>query len=226
MFVATISVNAQTSPDSSNSGLVKTENDVVIKESIKERIEQAVKKTQDNETASPQALVGVLESITAQSLNLEINGLTELLSISEETSIVDEDNEALEVEDLEIGGGIIALVSDSSSGLITAKQIIAVSDLPAKSTKKTTISTIVRVDGISEELEVTTKPNQENFTFIPNKATLLSDSKTGEEIDFDDLQSGDEILTIHEPDDDDFVLLKLERLSAKTTATESANLEE
>lgn len=225
-FSGLIFAQSVESIDSTQSGeSVQTVNDSEIKESIKQRIQDAVRKDLSTDSEPTiKALVGELDSVTDQSLTLIINGLTELLSISENTLIMDESNSSLSVEDLVIGGGVIAISTRTTEGLLTASEIIALDELPAKPDKRSVLAEILEIDGNNIEVEI--KPNLESLILTSNRNSLIFQSVETESLDVDDLTTGDEVLAIYSPDIEENTLLKLQLISSVEASPSAQNIRE
>lgn len=174
----------------------------VIEDNIKRRIQQVLDKSQV-ETVSNQimAYVGLLESVTNQNLTMTINGRSEFVAISSETLVRDLDDESVNLEELEIGGTVVAIGAYDTQQLLQAGQIISLEEAPKRSDKKTVLGKIVDIKTRTRQVEVVTAPDQDLLILdILRSAVMIDLTDNRAELALADLNTQDDILVIIQPD--------------------------
>ena len=197
-----------------------------VQESIKKRIQQAVQNNQSDlaiDANTPIGWIGTLESLTDQSITISVNGLSQQVSISASTIILDEDEESLNLEDLEINNAIVAIGMVDDNNILNATKILTSEQLPKKPQK---VSILGRIESIITR--------QRSFNIIPlGKTEILTmtySSTTNYTQGFSEQQSlaiadfdeSDMVIAIYEPDDDDIDQLNLLTLHLIESASPSA----
>lgn len=198
--------------------------DEEITNNIQRRIQQAIERTQGLDSRqSVIAYVGVVESISNQSLNILVNNLTEFISVLADTAIRNEDQEEISLEELEIDGGVIA-IGYYENELFQAIQLVGLDEVPQKSDKETVLARIVEITSRPRQIEVVVYPNQETRTIsLTNSSELVEAYDPDNTLTLTELQPNDEVLLIYSETSEEYELIKLHRT---TEASPSAQIEE
>ena len=210
-LVTSTSILAQNIVNLDESTSSADNNDDEIKENIKQRIENAVKKS-IADGSIPRAYVGTLAAITDQSISVVIENQTEIIAIDENSVIQNEDFENITPEDLSLGSSLVITSNSSNLEKLKAESIILLDEAPIKSLKQTLLASVTAVDTRSNTIEVTSLLKSEAFVLEVTKESSLSGRLSQSKLSIKDLNAFDKIVTIFLPNEDDNEILTLDRV--------------
>jgi hypothetical protein len=208
--------------------------DEVINQNIKDRLKK-VASEQDSLVGTKQkrAVIGQLESLANDTLTIKTKDQIKLASVSAETEYVrNPGGQTVEVEDLAIGDYVIAMGYINGSEVLEARRVLLYSDAPEAVTKKSFFGTITNIDSDEEVLTLISPFSEEISVLVDTTSDFLIPGQNGnDEITFEDLTTGQMVLVIYQPNNqEELELLTLLALpnqqpeEEEEVATESANL--
>ncbi len=200
--------------------------DEVIKQKVEERIEKVVS---DADEEKKQALVGELKSVANTTLTVETSLGDKQAKVAEGATILDEDREEIEIEDLEIGSKMIAMGYIDNQGVIEAKRIVVVEDFQTPASE----AVFGNVTDISGEEEILTikNPNDQAIYAVEMDVDVEITQTVEEEmetIDFEDINEGDSLVVVGESEEnaEKMITAKLIHVASDTTITPEEEEEE
>ncbi len=201
-FVQLTSAQASTDPLPATSSATTPDN---IKENIKERIRQVVESQSPNSIthSSTKGWFGIIDSISAETITISHDGTTRLVGTTPGTHIT-KNSTALSLEDLEISTAVVAIGSVDDTDILSASTILSLSEIPTRSTKRSTIATITQIDTRLDIIELTT--NSAPLLIQVDSDSSFSDASLtspDQLIEFADLNPHDQLLVIYQPNSKD-----------------------
>lgn len=174
--------------------------DETIKENIRERLEEAVKGTEtegksSNATTAKRAWAGSLTDITNHTLTLTVKSESKQAEVSDDTVIVDENRQTIDIDNLEIGTFVVAMGYLTPEGVLDARRVVE-SAPPSPLTLAAYFVTIESID--DDTLTVKNISDDQTWELELDDAILITQSVDGEnaEIKLADLKETDRIIVI------------------------------
>jgi len=165
-----------------------------IKEKVQERIE-AIKETGSRKAA----YYGTLTDISNSTLTIESEKGERKIQTDEETELIGENSQEIELEDLEIDDFIIALGFIETDGLLLGKRVTVLSEEPEPAESREAV--YGEVADVSQEEEVISLSHliDETIYEIEIISKTIIQKKTGEkieEIEFEEIEIGDRLAAV------------------------------
>lgn len=174
-----------------------------VKENIQERIKQAVSSTSPDSLGITDATilgwVGIIDSITNQTITLSTSGLSRLVAATDTTTIIADGVEA-DLEDLEINNPLIAIGTIDENDILNAKRLVTIDELPQKSTKHSLLASVDELDLDEATMSATPVSQSPAVALSITSDTTLTQGDDRQDLDLDQLQAGDQLLIIYQQD--------------------------
>ena len=209
-------INAQTTGTSS-----AQPDDETIKENIKQRIKRAIGNSDPNSSISvstPLAWVGKVDNISAETLTMTVDTQTRLVAI-ESATVISQNNKPIKIEDLEIGSPVIAIGNLSSNDILSSQRIESITALPVKSNKQIIVGLITETNARTQLITVSPTGQIDTFILKVTRNTKIFDTmETKIPLKFAQLNPGDQLALIYQPDAKNSSVLNLLQLYRTVTA--------
>lgn len=178
-------------------------NPVEVEQKIKARIQQAVSTANGNSGSQKlRGWVGIIESLTADTLSLLIDNTTRLVALDQNTNIINAGSN-INPQDLEVSSPVLTMGYVDNTDILTAKRIVTIDDLPQKPTKHTKILNFVSTNTQETIITLFDPIQRTQLELSISKKTnfYIHDSK--EKLQIQDLPNGTQLLVIFETDEQD-----------------------
>jgi len=196
------------SEDATSSSNVDPE---TVKENIKKRIQKAV----ENNTSEMLGIkmgpiigwVGTIESITSDSLTIVSTDTSRIVAVPTNASIVRTSagvkKSDAKLEDLAIGDFIIAMGRVDDDDVLNTIRIVAADTKPMPITKKVVLGQITDIDSKADLITITPPNGSTPVILELTTKSALRQKDTGDKLKLTNLDPGDQIVAIYEPDSKD-----------------------
>jgi hypothetical protein len=165
-----------------------------IKEKVQERIE-AIKETESRKAA----YFGTLIDVSNSTLTINSNKGERKIKTDEETDFLDEEGQAIELDDLEIDDFIIALGYLESDGYLLGRRISVLAEEPEPAEPREAVyGEVADISSVEEIISLSQLKGEMTYEIEVTSKTKIEekvDEKT-EEIDFEDIEIGDRLAAV------------------------------
>ena len=195
-----------------------------IKQKVEERIEKVLSTA---EQGQKRALVGTLKSIANSTLTIETQTGDSQAKVATDATILNEDREEIEIDDLEISSNLIAMGYLDNQNVLNAKRVVVTEEFQIPESE----SVFGTVTDISQEEKILTikHPKTQTVYMVDINSNTKITKRVGEEvkeIKFSDIEENDRLVVIGEPEENEEKIITASLIHVVTSASPETTEEE